>query len=237
MDSRSGIVMQMSAAFFLGAYWGPRPEALDVAAVRVSRFVESLAVVHQDFGTWCRKGQSSDSAKAPVALTDTSAAAEMLAAGQNRRDIGEGVLHELGYRISAWNGRSDAVELSLTCGAYVNRPTANNVLLKFPPMDVANRSYGPALYVDVMRSVVESFEPDWATFTTHNLRTAQGARPGELTVGWLTYVRRPIADVTMAEATPLRNGTLLRLGPVPAQVTGEDASALRRELLVSGEVL
>jgi hypothetical protein len=229
--------MQRSAAFFLGAYWGPRSEALDGAAVRVSRLVESLAGVHHDFGTWCRKGRSSDSALAPVALTDTSAAADVLAAGQNRRDIGAGALPELGYRISVWNGRSDAVELSLTCGAFLNRPTANNVLLEFPPGDVADRSYGPALYVDVMRSVVESFEPDWATFTTHTLRTAQGARPGELAVGWLTYVRGPIADVAMAEATPLCTGTLLRLGPAPAQVTGEDASALRRELLASAEVV
>jgi hypothetical protein len=228
--------MPTSAAFFLGAYWGPRPETLEASAARVSRLAESLAQVHQDLGTWCRKGHSLGSAVAPVALTDTSAAAELLAAGQNRRDIGDGVIHELGYRVSVWNGRPEAVELSLTCGAYVNRPTANNVLLKFPPMDVAEPAYGPALYVDAMRSVVESFEPDWATFTTHALRTAQGARPGELTVGWLTYVGRPIAGMAIAETTPLRAGTLLRLGPAPAQVTGEDASTLRRALLAGDGV-
>ena len=223
----------MGANFFLGAYWGPRREPLHGAAVRVSRLAESLAAAHDDFGTWCRKGRSRDSALSPVALADTSAAAEALAAGQNRRDIGGDVLDELGYRLSVWNGRSPAVELSLTCGAYVDRPTANNVLLKFPPMDDADPAYGTALQIDVMRSVIEAFEPDWATFTTHALRTAQGARPGELTVGWLTYVGRPIADVSLAETTVVGGGTLLRLGPEPAQVTGEDVSALRRELLSS----
>jgi immunity protein 52 of polymorphic toxin system len=221
-------VIEMADAFYLGAYWGARQESLDACAARLAALAKSLAEIHQDLSTWYRKGESAESATASVDLTGPDAVA-MLSGGQLRKDIGGEVMAQLGFRTAVWNGRTQPVELSVTCGAYpANRPTANHVLVKFPPSDSAGGLYDPGIAIGVLKAVVDAFAPDWATFTSHALRNAQGAKPGELTVGWLTYVTRPVPNSEQYKA-----GSILSLGPDAASVTGEQVSQARTALTMA----
>lgn len=219
----------MADAFYLGAYWNARKESLDDCASRLATLATSLATLHEDLSAWYRKGESAE-ATSPVQLTGSDGVA-LLSGGQQRKDIGGEVMAELGFRAGVWNGHPQPVELSITCGAYpANRPTPNHVLLKFPPTDVAPGLYEPTLVLGVLRAVVGAFEPDWATFTSHSLRKAQGAKPGELTVGWATYVARPLSDLGVGAVQAYQAGSILTLGPSAADTTGDDVSRARAAL-------
>ena len=223
----------MADAFYLGAYWGARQESLDACAARLAALAKSLAGLHEDLSTWYRKGESAETATAPVDLTGPDAAT-LLAGGQQRKDIGGEVMAELGFRAAVWNGRPRPVELSVTCGAYPgNRPTANVVLLKFPATDTAPDLYDPAIAGGALRAVVDAFAPDWATFTTHALRNAQGAKPGDLTVGWLTYLTRPVPALSVGAAEAYKGGTILTIGASATAVPADQVSQARTALTMS----
>lgn len=93
-------------------------------------------------------------------------------------DVGHDVLPELGARS---DGRSTAVELSRTCGAGVDRPAADSAVRRLPPADDVDPSYGPALHVGPLRSVVESFAPD-----------RLGPVPAQVTGGDVRALRRAL---------------------------------------------
>jgi len=223
--------MEMAESFYLGAYWGARQESLDACAARLAALATSLAGLHGDLSSWFRKGEAAETATSPIDLTGPDAAV-LLSGGQQRKDIGGEVMAELGFRAAVWNGRPRPVELSVVCGAYPpNRPTANNVLLKFPALDAGADLYEPAIVTGAVKAVVDAFAPDWATFTTHPLRKAQGAKAGELTVGWLTYAARPVSGVEDAAIESYQGGSLVTLGPSAATVTGEQTARARAVLL------
>lgn len=106
---------------------------------------------------------------------------QLLDQGVNRRDVGSDVIEELGFSVGLWNRARPAVGLSVTAGAYPSfAGVLNSVVLDFPPPEAeAMLLYDPRPAGAILEAVVESWEPDWATWTTHALRSAQGAAPCE----------------------------------------------------------
>ena len=220
----------MADAFYLGAYWGARPEPAQQCAARLSRCLGALATASPALATWYRKGDSAD-VRYPVG-TGAAELTELLLSGRNRRDMDGSVLEQLGFRAGLWNGGSPAVEFTVACGASPRgRPQANNALLKFPSAEgEALALYDLAVMRRVLAAVVEAWDPDWATVTSHPLRTAQAAAPGTPIVGWLTYLSSPAPASVPPPTTvePMSAGSLVVTGRSPLEVSADQVIALRR---------
>lgn len=82
----------------------------------------------------------------------------------------------------------------------------------------------------MISTIVDAWDPAWATFTSHALRSAQGAGPGKIVVGWLTYVTSPLASPLPEGITrePLGAGSLITTGETPMNVTVDQVIATRQ---------
>lgn len=119
--------------------------------------------------------------------------------GRNRTDIGNKVIEELGFSMSAWNGatRPDpSAGMSTSCGRYDLVGTTNRFLLKLPSPEEAEtlRLYDPAAAEEIFDTIVRTWEPDWATWTSHSLLDAQDADPPARAVGWKTFLTPAVAQ-------------------------------------------
>lgn len=198
--------------FYLGAYWGSRRESSLRCGERLARCVARLGQVDEALESWFRRAASKAAAKTPVEL-DAESLGQLLAQGRNRRDVGGEVIEELGFSIGLWNRAKPAVGMSGTVGAHPAFPgMLNSFVLDFPPPeDDALRLYDPAVAEAIFQAVVEEWEPDWATWTSHALRNAQGAAPREPVVGWMTYLADPaVAD--LPGGSSLLSGSAISVG-------------------------
>jgi len=129
--------------------------------------------------------------------------------------------------ISVWNALDESVGMEISCGKAPGRPpgVSNAVFMKLAA-EVATRLVEPLRARAVMRTLVESWSPDWATFSSAKWRTQQGWTPGPNPVaGWMTYVqgeragrRSPLPDGVIAES--VGDGLLLIAAPTAWQVDG-----------------
>lgn len=200
--------------FYLGAYWGSRQESSARCGQRLANCVALLSEIDEAFASWFRRAASKAAAKTPVD-TDAESLGRLLAQGVNRRDVGGDVIEELGFSIGLWNRARPAVGLSGTVGAYPSfQGVLNSVVLDFPPPEAeALRLYEPSVAQAIFDAVVEAWEPNWATWTTHALRNAQGAAPREPVVGWMTYLETAVSeDLPRATSRPLLGGTVITIG-------------------------
>lgn len=200
--------------FYLGAYWGSRKESSLRCGQRMAGCIARLSKIDEALGSWFRRGVSKAAAKTPVEL-DAESLGKLLAQGVNRRDVGGDAIEELGFSIGLWNRARPAVGLSATVGAHPSfQGVLNSFVLDFPPPEAeALRIYEPSLAEAIFNAVVEAWEPDWATWTTHALRNAQGAAAREPVAGWMTYLKAPV-PVALPGATsrPLLGGTVITIG-------------------------
>jgi hypothetical protein len=224
---------QRTESAHLGAYWGDRAEPVASCAERLATCIAGLAAVSDTASGWRSKGRS-PSDGAPLGV-DVGTLVEALLAGVNRRDIGGEPIPRLGYRWSAWNGRSAAsMSMSVTCGAVAaERGVLNAFVLKFPDRDggeAATSVYDGA--EALLSEVVRAWEPEWALVTSHPIRTMLGAPANEPGVGWLTYLApsRPIE----ALGRPLAGGRLFRVADRWEDVSDEDVRHLYDDLTAAG---
>jgi hypothetical protein len=85
----------------------------------------------------------------------------------------------------------------------------------------------------IMGAVVASWDPDWATWTTTDLRDRQEERDGflETNVGWLTYLSGPRAKFArIPEVRPMGAGVLVVATDRAEDVDTERVVGLRRTL-------
>jgi len=208
----------VAEAFYVGAYWGPRGEPAGECARRLSGLLSELGAVDSLMASWFETGGSRKAALALSVDESAEGLQELLLAGRARRDdAGRSVMSELGYSASIWNGQKIQVGISVRCGLSAAVPglAGNSLLIRLPAAGSdALALYGREPALAIMRAVVTSWQPEWATWTSHRLRKAQGAQPGEVVVGWSTYVADRIgvrADRLPANVTaePLGIGVLL----------------------------
>lgn len=222
--------------FYLGAYWRSRQESSLQCGQRLASCIARLSEIDEALGSWFRRGASKAAAKTPVDL-DAQSLGRLLAQGVNRRDVGGDVIEELGFSVGLWNRARPAVGLSGTVGAHPSfTGVLNSVVFDFPPPEAeALRLYEPRVAGAILDAVVESWEPDWATWTTHALRSAQGAAPREPVVGWMTYLSTSLtADSSGATSRPLLDGTVVTIGHDVSTAGEQAVLAVRGRLAAIG---
>ncbi|MGY6122045.1 Imm52 family immunity protein (plasmid) [Paraburkholderia strydomiana] len=161
--------------YFAAAYWGPRRETVENCAVRAVTFLTALGQISEFFKEWRLQGRSRAEALRKRAIDEQSVdtLVSLFAKGRNKKDIGGGVIDELGYRASMWNGGDDRTASSLTmgCGMYSTIVGLSNaVVLQLPQQfDVQSE--------DGLRNVMSAFalawEPDWAIVSSQSVRNRQ----------------------------------------------------------------
>jgi len=230
----------VSEPFYLGAYWGPRKEAVASCADRLAACLSGLARASELVGTWYLKAnRKSEMTKAPVSI-EPEALATLLQAGQNRRDVDREPILELGFSVAMWNGDyKRAVGMSVKCGAW-STVVPNSFVLSLPSIDDgAAELYAPDVAQELIRSVVTAWEPEWATFTSHSLREAQQLAPGAPVLGWATYLasRDGVSEPQVpsgVSSEPLGAGVLVRVGQDPMQLSEPVLLAARGALNLMG---
>jgi hypothetical protein len=119
----------------------------------------------------------------------------LLARERVRTERDNSVMEDLGFMPGTfWNGREDeAARIFVQCGAFPDpqiMPGANTVWVDFPNEgNAANRILRPKKLQQVMKVVVESWDPDWARISTYKVEIEVYPENGYLgqMVGWLTY--------------------------------------------------
>jgi hypothetical protein len=100
-------------------------------------------------------------------------------------------------------------------GAHPSFPgVLNSLVFDFPPPeDEAFRLYEPRVAEAVFDAVIEAWEPDWASWTSHTLRNVQGAAPRGPVVGWMTYLTATVGtELPGVTSRSLPGGTVIRIG-------------------------
>jgi len=226
----------MSATFYVGAYWGARREDVEPCARRLQDFLERLSDIDSQFATWFRTGRSRRDALRRRVDPTREGLTELLLAGRHRRDTGS-VMEDLGYSIGMWNGREPDAGLSVHCGGYTAvAGILNSCVVELPPMSAESEAlYEVGVARSLMAAVVECWEPDWATWTSHELRESLPFQTGEVIVGWMTYLSSSLLSresrlPALPDVEDVGDGVLITLGGDPAAVSADDLLALRHAL-------
>jgi hypothetical protein len=233
----------MTETSYMGAYWGPRPAPVDACAERLAKFMESLSDIDPLLASWFETGYSLRSARAKKVEPQAGALRELLLASRARRDgAARSVMNDLGFRIGLWNGNDTQVGLSATCGA--SPPTTafgNRVVVNLPEAEGPALSlYQPRTGLAILKAIIAAWEPSWATWTSDRLRNAQQPKPGQVVVGWATYVPSPSpfpgGNLPLGVAgETLGTGVLITIGDDPVSVPESSVLAVR-DFLTSASV-
>ena len=220
---------------YIGAYWGSRREPVDACAERLAKFMESLGDIDPLLASWFETGYSLRSARAKKVEPQAGALRELLLASRARRDgTARSVMNDLGFRIGLWNGNDTQIRLSTTCGAAPSVPgIPNAVVVGLPEAEGPALSlYQPRTGLAILKAIVAVWEPSWATWTNHRLRNAQQPKPGQVVVGWATYVQLPSpfpgGNLPPGVAVEtLGTGVLITIGDNPVSVPEASVLAVR----------
>ena len=206
--------------FVLGAYWGPREESLEACTARLFDCLQGLAQVSPVLDGWYRKGASKAAASREPVGRSLEQLEKLLDSGRQRTDFGGDIMADLGFSAALWNRQSArAAAWSVSCGAFP--PPGVGVSNVFV-VDWPERAPGLTVERDLsvakaaMRVVVQAWEPDWATWTTHAMRELQQASARHPVLGLLTYFgpRRMLPQLGPdVVAEPLGGGQMLVVDP------------------------
>jgi len=225
----------VNGSFYVGAYWPARRESIEACAARAMTCLEGIAGVDDLLASWCLKAPRRAAARRALGV-DLDSVTAALAAGRNRRDDDGSVLDELGYSLAVWNGDDDdPVALSMRCGISGTYGPSNAVLLNLPARsDRAAALHELASATSMLRTLVEAWEPDWATVTTNALREAQRPQPGQPVLGWLTYLspeRGPVPALPAPSSVePVKGGGSIVGIATASTVDGGLLGTIAREL-------
>jgi len=234
-----GRVTSVAETFYIGAYWGPREEPVFDCAHRLSSMLNALGAVDPLLASWFHTGASRKAALARSVDPSPEVLQELLLKGVARRDdAGRSVMTELGFSASIWNGQKIQVGVNVRCGSSAAVPglASNSVVVQLPEAQgEAMALYRRDTALALLRAVIMAWRPSWSTWTSHRLRKAQDAQPGEVVVGWATYVADPSgvrADRLPASVTtePLDVGMLVTADGDADVVSETTVSAVRGAL-------
>jgi hypothetical protein len=161
---------------------------------------------------------------------------ELMLQGRQYTDVGHQLMERLGFSAAMWNGEKPGVSLRVSVGRFGTGPgSLRNTVI----MNIGRRAGdGEALFElsaaeQVMGAAVANWDPDWASWTTKELRDSQQEQERflETNVGWLTYlsaVRTKFAAVP--EAQPMGTGVLVVAADRAEDVDAERVIGLRQTL-------
>jgi hypothetical protein len=199
---------------YVGAFWGDRKETASECAERLSSCLLALSEIDPLLGSWRHRGRSKSSAQRPVDLCSQELT-ELMKKGQNRRDTDGSVMERLGFTFGIWNGQEPGIGLRGSVGASHGIPgLMNRVIVDLPTIDSeVERLYHSEVALRILSAVVEAWEPDWATWTSHSLRDAQKGELRVPVIGWMTYLsgsRLNAVGAAKVGAGALNDGWLIR---------------------------
>jgi hypothetical protein len=232
-------------SYLASAYWGPRRESAEECARRAVVFLNKLSACDPLLAHWNKipkpKGRGR---KTPLMPPELATLTEAYRRGANREPGGPPI-EPLGLTVSAYNdgvGQDERASVSMRCGSYDERSSANACVLTLPSEGKnTNRIFSASVLMEVVRSMVLAWEPDWAVAMSRWHREQQnedGRTDGWL--GWVTYLSRRKGTVPPLPA-PVRvepiedKGMLIVLTPERFTVTNPEHAALSRrvrELLI-----
>lgn len=174
---------------FVGFYWGPRRDGLNVCTERAMRLLKGMQQVHPRlFGLWYA---SLDFEEKPL---EVSAVAReqirnLLAAGVTYSDVGNELFEDLGYsvRIHTSQDPRSFVQVSFSCDVTV--PQLGGKCLIHSPMGTpasAELADLPLL-LRICTIIVECWEPDDGIVSCNALTDAIEPDSMRFNTGWIIY--------------------------------------------------
>jgi len=224
----------MNPHFFMGAYWPARKESIDQCADRVLEFLESLANCDRVFAKWYELGWTRKQAvERMTPVLSREYILKTLEKGQNRTDVGNEVIEEMGFDIGLWNGseKTKSVGLHITCGLYWISPneksTLGNAVVLDLPDDLGELQQADHA-VKVLAAAVESWEPAWAGIMSLDAMNKRGFNGASPFVDWMVFVTQKIGQVaapSVVYEVP-NHGSIIVVQPCPP--SPDDPGALER---------
>lgn len=153
--------------YLAAAYWRARKETLEDCVARVSVFLKQLATAGEEFTGWRERGRSKKDAlnRKVIGAEQSDDLKALLEKGRNRYDIPpRGIIEELGYSLSLWNGRSsesESLSLRIHCGDYSN--AVLNAVTLSPLLGFDHTSKENVLKLSGY--FIESWQPDFFILT------------------------------------------------------------------------
>src|SRR5579871_6668361 len=157
----------MTSQIHIEAQWRPRPESTRDCAIRLARMLEGLAHAHPAFTRWNRKAKTRAAANrlAWAMPPDIDELTAVLEKGRQYKDVPREPWPEMGYSVSAWNGRERPYGASLTVrpGTYATFTSFPNTLdlVINPPGDDNADLVNSAVLKPALLSAVSAWEPDY----------------------------------------------------------------------------
>lgn len=185
-----------SEVYRLHVCWSPRPEGTQSCALRLARMLEGLVKVHWAFAHWNKQAYSRAAANqsAWAMPPDVEELTRVFEKGRQYKDAPRELWPEMGYSVSAWNGRDRpyGVSLSLSPGAFtLNRPLPNTVDLSFNQAGPGNADLiSVAALKPAMLALVAAWEPDCGNLVCWDYwrRLFGDRRYPMFRSGWMTYL-------------------------------------------------
>ena len=154
--------------YFAAAYWGSRKETVEACAHRATVFFEAISQIAEYLKEWRQQGRSRSIKTIPIENSTQNALIELFLKGQNRKDINNKVINDLGYRISLWNGgdTETASSLMLKCGLFSNVAGLSNAVVLELPARFDTNSVNQVR--QLANSLISAWDPDWAIIASHS---------------------------------------------------------------------
>ena len=209
----------MMETYYLGAYWGARPEDAEACAQRLAHMVRLLEPVDPLFAHWFKNAKSlKETLKHPLD-SDVEGLRKHIQRKLMKDDRRQ-PMPELGFSFGLWNGESggDDVWLSIGCGGY-SKWVSNSCVMRAPHNGpVSERVLTGTFQAEVLHAIATAWDPDWGVSMSHDHRDIIAKKCPDVLVGWVTYLSRRLGRVPPLPA-PVRIepvgelGTLITLTP------------------------
>ena len=209
----------MLETYYLGAYWGPRPEDAAACAQRLDHMVRLLKPVDPLFAQWFKSAKSlKESLKRPLdsELEGLRRYIQRVMMKDDRRVP----MPSLGFSVWLWNGGSggDDMWFSIGCGGF-SEQVPNTCVLRTPGQGlIGERVLATPFQTEALRAIATAWDPDWGVAMSHAHRDIIEKKCPDVLVGWVTYLSRRLGRVPPLPA-PVRIepvgelGTLVILTP------------------------
>ncbi len=183
----------MSNSFILGAYWGSRSESLNEVKLKVTKTLEGLSQIDNQFTSWYETGASREKAlKRKVDPSDNNFIEKLCLQQVKKGELNEQSLSKMGFLFSLWTGHGNNESSSITfIVGSSSKWLTNSCVVSIPSTGVAReRLLKSQKAKSIISLLVEIWAPDYAVLTSDHLRDV--LQTGNK-IGWITchrYIRQ-----------------------------------------------
>lgn len=179
--------MKTKERYYIGAYWPSRKESIEDCADRITLLLDSLSAIDSMFSQWfmLKKHKNEKDLKFEVNRENI-----MIILNKGRcYNYQKIVMPELGFAIGLWDGQGDeSIVINFACGSYSNNNNIGNCcVIRLPVSDIFLKNLSHKA-IDIIKTIVVSMDPQWAVWTSDQIRDNLDVKTGEPMFGWITYL-------------------------------------------------